>query len=132
MSDGFPAELSRILNDMRRDIEALKTQARTVTATPVGKASSAFFLPDVAVPATPTGGVRIYSSSGVFYVKEVSGTIWQFKGPASDVSTAVATSGSASNPPTQAQVNAIRTDVYGIVDKLNDLIVSLRNGDVIA
>ncbi|GAA0969697.1 hypothetical protein GCM10009555_017290 [Acrocarpospora macrocephala] len=128
MTDQMPGGLERVLADIQQRLARLERDARTIAATPVAKASAPFFIPDGS-PGTPSGGFVAYGSSGEPRFKTSSGDVIAL--PAGDVSDHTMTSSSVSNPPTQSQVNAIRTDVSNLSQQFNNALASLRADNVI-
>jgi hypothetical protein len=125
MTDQFPEGLPRIVRQLQIDVAKLTRDARIIAGTPITRSSGPFFLPDSSAPDTPAGGVYVYANGGGFRIKDVLGTVRSL--PAADVSDHTVTSSSVSNPPTQSQVNAIRTDVINLSQQFNNLLTSLRN-----
>lgn len=125
-SDQMPGGLDRILNDLRARVTELERQAGIKTGLQITKASGPFTLPAGSGHASaPASGVVLYHYDGRMWFRFPDGT--QRVIPAGDVSNASFSSGSISNPPTQAQVTAIQSGLVSAVSAINNLLTSLRN-----
>lgn len=123
-SDQYSAGLDRVLNDILRRLSEIERRAGIVAGQQIVAASGAFNVPSTSEPSSPASGFKIWSNAGDFRLKHSNGVVRGF--PAGAVSNHSATSSTVSNPPTQAQVNAIRSDVLGVSTTVNALLSSLR------
>jgi hypothetical protein len=126
MSDQMPAELSRIIQDLRARLDAMETRGKKVPAVPVTKASGQFNLPQVDTIHPPGGTVSIYSEDGHLRIIEDDGDVISI--PAADVSNPPSlTSSTVAGTPTKDDFNALRVDVSNVRTALINLLTSLRN-----
>ncbi|MFF4989619.1 hypothetical protein ACFY19_20670 [Streptosporangium saharense] len=120
----FPADQTRIIQDLMRRVEKLEAQLRAGPGLTIGKASGAFNLPTTGA-ATPSSGANlIYDGSQVRYV-DSSGTsralgVTQTTTPQYPVSfTSPAT---ISGTPSASNYNALRADAAMLQVCLRDVI----------
>ncbi|WP_066360235.1 hypothetical protein [Herbidospora mongoliensis] len=128
-SDQMPGGLDRIINDLRRDVAELKRQAGIKTGLQIKQSSGAFNVVSSSDPGTPVSGWHLWSDSGTFKIKHSNGVVRTI--PAAGVSNASFSSGSISNPPTQAQVTNVQSGVSSAVTTVNNLLAVLRDANLI-
>lgn len=133
--DQFPAEQGRDIRALERRIEALEKLVREVRGVPVTQASTAFFLPNVSVPPTPTGGIVLYSLSGSGRWIDSSGTDRSLVPPSVPKGTSVSDPSvsltSAPGSYSQSHIQSVVNDVGAVKNALVALITSLENADLI-
>lgn len=129
MSDQMPGGLDRIINDLRARLTELERQNGIKAGLQIKQSSGAFNVVSSSDPGTPVSGWHLWSDSGTFKIKHSNGTVRTI--PAAGVSNASFSSGSISNPPTQAQVTNVQSGVSSAVTQLNALLTALRNANLI-
>lgn len=66
------ADFSRIVADIRRDLDNLTAQVKQVPGVPITRASSAFFIPSASEPDPPASGAYLYVEGNVVRVRTPS------------------------------------------------------------
>lgn len=133
--DQFPDDQYRMIRQLQRDVERLFNLVGQTKGVPVTQASTAFFLPNVSVPPTPTGGIVLYSLSGSGRWIDSSGTDRSLVPPSVPKGTSVSDPSvsltSAPGSYSQSHIQSVVNDVGAVKNALVALITSLENADLI-
>ena len=139
MEDKFPGDVLAEIRQLRARVETLEAQLRQRDG--LTSASAGWKIGNMATPPTPTGGGHLFASSGTPFWKTSAGTILDLTPPSFPLASAVSdppdftsasTAGATYNAATQNMLTDLRADAAGTKVALDNLLISLRNGDVIA
>jgi hypothetical protein len=137
--------LDRYSFDVLEEIRRLRTEVDELKAL-LGQrgglttASAGWKIGNMATPATPAGGGHLFASGGNPFWKSSGGIVYDLRQPsfplASGVSdppdfTSAATAPATYTATTQNMLTNLRADAAGTKVALDNLLSSLRNGDVI-
>ncbi|NRQ35974.1 hypothetical protein HII36_29690 [Nonomuraea sp. NN258] len=132
--DGFPDDQARITRQIQRDIVQAQTTAGT--SRPLLEASAGWIFTDRTTPPTPPAGkTHIYSQGGRLWAASTAGAVPLLlppQGPpVADVPEVDAPILGSSATVVGSDYNTIRGDLIDLSSRVQELIESLRLGDVI-
>lgn len=139
MEDKYPGDVLAEIRQLRARIETLEAQLRQRDG--LTSASAGWKIGDMATPPAPASGGHLFGSGGAPYWKNSSGVISELITPSFPLAAAVAnppnftsasTAGATYDSATRNMLTDLRADAAGTKIALDALLVSLRNGDVIA
>lgn len=139
MPNVYPGDPWERIRQLERDVEELKALFRQRPG--LTSASAGWVIGNMSTPPTPSGGGHLFASGGEPLWKDSSGVTHELITPSFPLAAAVSDppdfTSAASAPPTytsaaQNMLTDLRADAAGTKIALDNLLTSLRGGDVIA
>ena len=137
--DKFPGDALAEIRELRARVESLEAQLRQRDG--LTSASAGWKIGNMATPPAPASGGHLFAAGGAPFWKNSAGVISELITPSFPLCSAVtdppdftsaATAGATYDSATRNMLTDLRADAAGTKIALDNLLISLRNGDVLA